>query len=680
MLRIGLIDADRLDNKTRHPNLALMKISQYCKRQGNIVDLLFRESDIESIHEYDLLVISKVFTFTSLPPTVRTLIGTKSNNLKDLNKSIVQLLENYSEKKPGSLAVAIGGTGFFDDGGRDLDDEIEHIMPDYSLYSEFVDWMVNDKKLNREYFDDYENYSLGFTTRGCFRKCPFCVNKKYDKCHYHAHVSEFLDETRSKIYLWDDNILACSNWKSIFDELDGTGKPFQFRQGLDMRLMTEEKAERISRSRYYGDTIFALDNVDECDFIENKLKIWRKYSKRTTKFYILCGFDSWIDPSRVIKSNQKHLQKMYSISDQDERDQLDIEGVFIRISVLMRYGCLPYIMRHQYYQNSKYKGLYTQLARWCNQPQFFKKKSFAEFCRANQEYSKSDKNCASYQAYLDFKKVRPDIAERFFDMRYDEMIATRTISSFGRLNETTPCLFCKNPGMLDKDLVSERKTTIDYYSGRLDQLCIFCRPIVPVDGQCRISEHQLGEHLYKTLSNAEYSVVLEGIDESQDFILTSVIIPQLNDYRDAYQEVLNIICMDNNSTYKSIGELCSKCLAESPGSRTKYGECQVKLLMMADLVWKDRNGFNLTPLGKVFVDLSSSERDIFFNKLILKIPFIQKMLKQAGNGTRVCISDWLSDCLAEKTVIRRARPIKNMLNNLRGLDKELDRRLELIDL
>ena len=680
MLKIGLIDADRLDNKTRHPNLALMKISQYCKRQGNKVDLLFKDSDIGAIYEYNIIIISKVFTFTSLPPSVKSIIEINSHNLKDLNRSIVQLLKDYSVRRTGSLEIAIGGTGFFEDGGRDLDREIEHIMPDYSLYSDFVDWMVKEKKLNREYFDDYENYSIGFTTRGCFRKCPFCVNKKYDSCQYHAHVSEFLDQTRSKIYLWDDNVLACSYWRSIFDELDETGKPFQFRQGLDMRLMTEEKAERISKSRYYGDTIFALDNVDECDYIENKLKIWRKYSKRTTKFYILCGFDSWIDPSRVIKNGQKHLQKMYSIVNQDERDQLDIEGVFIRISMLMRYGCLPYIMRHQYYQKSKYRGLYTQLARWCNQPQFFKKKSFAEFCIANQEYSKSNKNCASYQAYIDFKKDRPDIAKRFFDMRYDEMIATRTISSFGRLNDTVPCIFCENPGMLDKVFVSEKKTIIDYYSGRLDQLCIYCRPIIPIDVQCKISELELGEHLYKTLLNAQFSVILEGIDEIQDFTLTSALIPQLNDYTAAYLEVLDIIGAGDSSTYKSIGMSCSKCLSVSPGSHTKYGECQVKLLMMADLVWKDRNSFNLTPLGMIFITLPASERKILFNKLILKVPFIQKILKQAGCGINVSILDWLSDCLSEKTVIRRARPILKMLDDLKGLDKELDSRLELIDL
>lgn len=45
----------------------------------------------------------------------------------------------------------------------------------------------------------------------------------------------------------------------------------------------------------------------------------------------------------------------------------------------MQYGCLPYIMRHENYKKSKYRSLYVQIARWCNQPQFLKKMSFSSF-------------------------------------------------------------------------------------------------------------------------------------------------------------------------------------------------------------------------------------------------------------------------------------------------------------
>lgn len=674
-LNIGLIDADRLDNKTRHPNLALMKISSYCKSKSHKVCLLFREEDVLSYDKFDIVIISKVFTFTKTPVC---LSGIPASKYSSLNISIKNLLNRFENDPPEYTQFAIGGTGFFDNGGIDLDDEIEHIMPDYSLYNEFVNWMVKSKGLERSYFDDYENYSIGFMTRGCFRKCPFCVNKKYDKCSFHAHVEEFLDTSRPKIYLWDDNVLACSHWKEIFDELDSTGKPFQFRQGLDLRLINEEKAERISKSRSYGDMIFAFDNVDDYERIRNKLTIWRKHSKKTTKLYVLCGFDSWIDPDRVVRNDEHHIKKMYSLEDQNSRDQLDIEGVFIRIELLMRYGCLPYIMRHQNYQKSKYRELYVQIARWCNQPQFFKKKSFKEFCIANQDYAKSEKICASYQAFLDFKSERPDIVDRYFDLRFDQMNATKTISSFGR-DETIPCIYCDHRSEWDHALLNPTKTTIRYYSGELNQLCLLCRPSIPLENQCTIDEFSVGEVLYRIIHDAKIIDIIEGIDQSRDFIVESKHIPQLNQVRLAYMEVIDLIDDEHAiGTFEELGSLCTESESGNKGSNSKYGECQAKILMMTDLVWKDREGFHLTPLGRVFQTLTSEEeRKSVFLKLILKIPLIQKLLKSSKYET-VSVEEVLSDVLGPKTTERRSKPIKRLIYELKGLDPELDSRIDRI--
>ena len=674
-LNIGLVDADRLDNKTRHPNLALMKISSYCKSKSHNVRLIFKEEDISSYENYDIVIISKVFTFTSTP---MCLLNKSTAEYSSLNISIKGLLEKYEEGRPEHTQFAIGGTGFFENGGIDLDDEIEHIMPDYNLYDDFINWMVESKGLERSYFDDYENYSIGFMTRGCFRKCPFCVNKKYDKCSFHAHVEEFLDKNRPKIYLWDDNVLACSSWKAIFDELDATGKPFQFRQGLDLRLINDEKAERISKSRSYGDMIFAFDNVDDYNRIDNQLKIWRKHSKKTTKLYVLCGFDSWIDPERVIKNHENHIKKMYSLLDQDSRDQLDIEGIFIRIELLMRYGCLPYIMRHQNYQNSKYRELYVQIARWCNQPQFFKKKSFKEFCIANQDYAKSEKICASYQAYLDFQSERPDIVNRYFDLRFDQMNATKTISSFGR-EETIPCIYCNHRYGWDQASLNPRKTIIDYYSGQLNQLCILCRPAIPVEKQCTTDENTVGEILYDAIHNTKYADILKGIDLSKDFIVESKHIPQLNQVKLAYMEVIDLIDDEHPlKTFEELGALCTESESGNKESNSKYGECQAKLLMMTDLVWKDREGFHLTPLGRVFqTHTSENERRDVFSKLIFKIPLVQKLIKCSKYDT-IRIEDILSDVLSQKTTKRRSEPIRKLIYGLKGLDPELDSRIDRI--
>lgn len=421
-LRIGLIDVDLLSNGTRHPNLALMKISTYCMQFGE-PKLIFSKEDLAQLDQYDCVIMSKVFTFSKNIIEIENIIEKTGKSLKQLNICIVELMEKCIRKRPKHQKVAIGGTGFFSDGGRDLHPIIEHIMPDYQLYSTYVTKMIDGGR-KRVYFNDYLDYSIGFATRGCFRKCDFCVNKKYDRCTFHAHISEFVDDNRSGIYLWDDNIFACKDWEVVFNELKAIGKPFQFRQGLDIRLLSEKKAKIVAQSRYAGDVIFAFDHVDDYELIERKLKLWRQYSKKPTKLYVLSAFDSWEYSSlnyHKIDPDKKHLLKINSLETQEQRDLLDIEGIFIRISLLMKYGCMPYIMRFEKYKDSKYRGVYIQLARWCNQPQFYKKMSFREFCEANQRYSKSGKICASMVALLLLEEDAPHIAEKFFDMKYEDM-------------------------------------------------------------------------------------------------------------------------------------------------------------------------------------------------------------------------------------------------------------------
>lgn len=367
-MKIGLIDADLLDNGTRHPNLALMKISGFKKEQGHDVHLLL---DYKNLYDYDEVYISKVFTFTDVPIKI----------------------SDYKH-------IKIGGTGFFEDGGLDLDGgislkgQIEHHMPDYSLYDEYIDIKVSEGRELKD-FHDYKNYSIGFATRGCFRKCDFCVNKKYDKVFRHAPISEFLDESRSGIYLWDDNFLGYPKWEEVLDELEEIGKSFQFRQGLDVRLMTEKKAKRLSKTNYKGDYIFAFDHIEDKKIIQTKLRMWRKYCKKTTKLYVLAGYDS--------------------------QDEKDIASVFERIKILMRYRCLPYIMRYEDYKNSEYKGMYITIARWCNQPSFFKKKSFRNFCESNQNPD-SDFVCASIRYMKDFESKHPEIAKKYFDLWFEDVV------------------------------------------------------------------------------------------------------------------------------------------------------------------------------------------------------------------------------------------------------------------
>ena len=68
--------------------------------------------------------------------------------------------------------------------------------------------------------------------------------------------------------------------------------------------------------------------------------------------------------------------------------------------------------------NSKYKGLYTYIANYCNKPNLCKIMSFREFCYAIQNRLKGNKLSNCLKSMLDFEKEYPDIAKKYFDIKF----------------------------------------------------------------------------------------------------------------------------------------------------------------------------------------------------------------------------------------------------------------------
>ena len=93
----------------------------------------------------------------------------------------------------------------------------------------------------------------------------------------------------------------------------------------------------------------------------------------------------------------------------------------------MRFGCLPYVMRYQNqnyspWKDSRYRGMYITLARWANQPSMIKKMSFRQYCEANQLRIKTEDHLAApMQALTLFERENPEIAARYFDLRFDQL-------------------------------------------------------------------------------------------------------------------------------------------------------------------------------------------------------------------------------------------------------------------
>jgi hypothetical protein len=352
---IGLIDADLIAGKHRIPNLALMKISSQLKRRGREVELVTEYKDLA---RYTRLYIAKIFTDTPVPREVLDLPN-----------------------------IIYGGTGFLYDQAIPLPSNVEHLTPDYSLYESWA----TTTKISKTTKEHYLDFSYGFTTRYCFRKCPWCVNRNYDRAVIHSPVFEFVDRTKKKTYLLDDNLFAAGGaWRQILDELDATKIPYQYIQGNDLRLMTPEIAKRLSEARWFGDFIFAFDDPKDEPEIRKKLSIWRDHCGKDTKLYTLCAYES-------IGAD-------------------DIDNLFYRFSILAEYNAAPYVMRFENYAHSLNRGMYVALASWANQPHIYHKMSFREFCEAK---AKRYGEKAPLRYAEEFAKREPKIARRWFDWRYD---------------------------------------------------------------------------------------------------------------------------------------------------------------------------------------------------------------------------------------------------------------------
>lgn len=385
---VGLVDADLLNGGTRHPNLVLLKLAGFFN-DNNIPFHLIIDKD-EDISKYAVIFMSKVFSFTPDPSFYVKAIGTKNEkkfrvggtgdyaikkDLKDFklerNRDINQLenddfLNKYPNKRGGDKEFGI---------------DMRRQMPYYHLYDEYVRKKIAEGR-KPSYFTDYLYFSIGFLTRGCIRHCSFCVNKLENTVYRYSELEWFLDQERNEkgnlvrpyIYLWDDNFLAASKdvWKPMLQMLIDSKRPFQFRQGLDERILAEsedgeEIAQMLSACRYHGDFIFAFDNWSDKEKIVKALKIWKRYNpQKGTKFYLFCGY--------TLKANE------------DDKLYKDIKVLFERIRILMQYNCFGYVMRHADYENHELSNIYVQIARWCNQPKFYRYMSFWEYCYRNQSF------------------------------------------------------------------------------------------------------------------------------------------------------------------------------------------------------------------------------------------------------------------------------------------------------
>ncbi len=224
----------------------------------------------------------------------------------------------------------IGGSGY--DITTELPEEIENIKP---------------------------RINLGFASRGCIRKCEFCiVPQKEGKIRSVGDLLDLWDGKSKDITLLDNNILALSkHFKLICKQARDNNIRLDFNQGLDCRLLNQDMVDDLKSIRHQ-ELRFAWDGLKYENAVRKTIDLLD--SKRCS-WYILTGF------------NTTFKEDLYRVNYLRSRNQV------------------AFIMR---YNNSKDRKL-IPLSQWVNKRNWFRAMTWeeflkTEFCR-NRGYDKLSK-------------------------------------------------------------------------------------------------------------------------------------------------------------------------------------------------------------------------------------------------------------------------------------------------
>ena len=291
-----------IDIDSRIPNLALHKIQTYFLQCGAMVKWGQRR-DLILEHWADQIYVSCVFA------------------------------ENKAKAAEWEGLATIGGSGY--DLSIKLPDEIEGVKP----------------RINR-----------GFTTRGCIRKCGFCiVTKKEGGIRAVGDLLDLWDEVGKDIVLMDNNILALpEHFRLVCSQARQHNLRIDFNQGLDHRLLTNDIVDELASIRHV-EYKFSFDQLSYENGVRQAIELLADGGIKSSMWFVLVGYNTCFD------------EDLY------------------RLNLLRALGATAFVQR---YKKNRCNLL---LSRWANRHAWFRAVTFDEFLSSeyNAKYYKK------YQSEID---------------------------------------------------------------------------------------------------------------------------------------------------------------------------------------------------------------------------------------------------------------------------------------
>jgi hypothetical protein len=309
-----------VDFDSRIPNLALMKISAWAKMHGDTVYL--NDDSIEP----DYIWLSCIFTWN--------------------RQKAYDALNLYRIRFPNAV-ISHGGTGFdfelpFGDPKRtQLPVEIDAMKPDYSLYD--------------------DDRVVGFTQRGCDRKCPWCVVPRKEgriALNPYNPLSEWVPEGFKKVLLLDNDLALAKREihdRTLNDAMD-MGLKISITQGYDIREIWKDPTRALQ---------LAANKPYDLSFRHRMLYFsWDlpQYEKM-----VIAGIDAL--KSAGFKAYEMTCYVLVGFNTTHEQDMH-------RANVLRSMGVLTYIMP---YNNVIRDQNMLNLRRWANKRPLYKSMEFADY-------------------------------------------------------------------------------------------------------------------------------------------------------------------------------------------------------------------------------------------------------------------------------------------------------------
>jgi hypothetical protein len=216
---------------------------------------------------------------------------------------LATLLQEDLESETGATIIPglLDAPGILDPGDKT---RIDTLTPDYSI--------LNGANFTYELQNSY----IGYATRGCPNECSFCAVHQIEP-EFNGYlplrrqiqlIEELYGEKRDLILL-DNNVLASDRFKDIIQDIKalgfGKGSKYSYRnksgristvnryvdfnQGLDARLLTEDKMALLSEIAIRPARI-AFDDIRFRKLYEEKIRLAAKYGLAHLSNYILYNF------------------------------------------------------------------------------------------------------------------------------------------------------------------------------------------------------------------------------------------------------------------------------------------------------------------------------------------------------------------------------------------------------